>query len=820
MIDSTITKIDTTDIRVGKVYPWKDSLLVYNESGGKILQLSGSGEIIQRLSLKEIADIKRIDTVFIYEENMLIADSLGNKLFRLTIAAGEDGKLTIGAVNEYPQATGTIIVAAVKVGEHYWLLDKGKCQIHVCDKDFKEMKTIGSRMGYIYEYDEDTMPRLGFEFPEDMAQDGERIVVSDSGNKRLVVLNPEGKQLDVIKLPEFPYKIIRMDGERLVVSDFDRTVMMVSLKYGFVYKEEIDTPVDFFPSVYHRQRHIVGSENKELVELIIDDTPLEELAEKAENRLVSMKIKVDKNEIPEARKLVDQYPELLPEYAAYYYDETESIAARLTDYINQTVDTAFKENENLKTEIAALSLEFVKKYKTIPDSEDQEAAHIEKEHVRHQLFLSIKMYRRNLYLVASLKQKINKYSSVLEVLKGLLAQRFEELEKKLSKVMQRVEEHLVPFNDREILDSIVDYWLLEEEEQILFVGWGLRYQKLFDGKFLLGILNDFYSNVATLFFKRNNVEQYIAFSDRELTMFPDKMGIFNSFVLRLLGMGKNDDVLRMLGKISDQNKENVNYFRYRVYLAQGNTDKAFFHLKKELELYSHRVNLIPELIQLNKLNAEEIQCYITNILDKTGQSIDGNLHVAEAFNNIGDFVKAELYTDRELDLFPENKRAILLKETLMVHHSPSVQEAAYYRNTWRQFKNFMVLNRDERIAQKILSMFSVLNFIECSEQLIEEVSLMRERVPFYTYREELNRYLSFLNDTLSVNIDGDIETYHPEEYLAGFSTCILSYNYFMNEVERLKTTGGWTKMFEILVQVLKYNPGDERAFNILEGLGG
>ncbi|MCP5108849.1 MAG: hypothetical protein GY950_36030, partial [bacterium] len=371
MIEKKIIQLNAEDFAVGAIRTWKNFLFVFDVTKAEMLQLSPSYEVILRIPLTGGTGIKQIDTVFFTEETLVAADSLSKKFYRWSPRLEPDKTVSISGCTEYPLPPGSIITAAASRDDNFYLLDKGNSMIRVCDREFRELKTIGSRMGYMYE--EERRQRLGFEFPEDMVISEDRFLVSDSGNKRLVVIDGEGKQENVIKLPEFPYKFISCDRDRVVLSDFDRSVMMVSLKYGFICLEELDYPVDFFPAYCAAGRGLVGSEHStkdknELVELKMQETSVLHLAKESGNMEVLMKLKIDDRRVEEAREIVLAHPELLPEYASYTVDH--AVENRLADYVSEAVKAVPALNKTLREDILRLSVEFIKKYKAIPNSDD------------------------------------------------------------------------------------------------------------------------------------------------------------------------------------------------------------------------------------------------------------------------------------------------------------------------------------------------------------------------------------------------------------------------------------------------------------------
>ncbi|HLP45499.1 MAG TPA: hypothetical protein VK469_06120, partial [Candidatus Kapabacteria bacterium] len=561
-----------------------------------------------------------------------------------------------------------------------------------------------------------------------------------------------------------------------------------------------DYPVDFSPAfcaVGAGQPCLLGSEHtrvpqNEWVALTFPGIQPVCLAEEAGNLQVLMRIMVAENRRPEAREIALAHEELLPEYVRLTGIQTDAeVEKRLLAYVEKTVQATMTENENTQKEISTLSVEFIKKYKAIPNSSDSEAANIDKEIIRRRMFLELKDFRSRLKQIAVLK-------NTLQGMTDFPDKRFQVVKQGIETHLKGIEENLRNFNEADMLNFIVHYWLFCEEERILYRNSGLNYEKLFGGRFLLAILNDFYYCLAELFLNRHKIAEYISFSDREITMYPDKMDIFKQFINKLIQLGKYDDVIRMLKKFPDPNKEDVNYFYYRVYLEKGDTDNAFNHLKKEVGLYSHRVDLIPELIELNKLSPAEVQRYIDGILQKSSPSIDTHLYVARAFQKIGNDEKAEFYVDRELELFPENKAAMLLKHDLFTGHMmPTAANinhtaTAYFRKTWEIFKTFIKIHDDETTAMQMMSFFTAFNFLSLESEGLKEVMDLKEKTVFTSYKKEFAVYLSFIahfRDAATLAGAETVEKYAPSVYLSAYSTGRAAYDYFFAEAKRLKAAG-------------------------------
>ncbi|MCP4155196.1 MAG: hypothetical protein GY757_46150, partial [bacterium] len=406
-IKKTITKLSLKGFTTGKicswtdsVFQWRDFIFLFDVSKPSLIQLSSTHEVMGRWALEPLIEgIKGIDAVFYNGAFFIITDSLSKSLYKMETAFHQNGTIVPGKVSRCPLPAGAIIASIEETEESFVFLDKGNSLIRVLDKEFVEQQTVGSRMGYIYDHDDTGDMRLGFEFPEDMipVKPGTH-VVSDSGNKRLVVMDHQWKQMKTISLPEFPYRFAFCDNDLVVVSDFDRTLMVVSLTYGYLYIEELDHPVDFFQSKCNGATCLVGSENtgeNEFLQLELPEVTIEAIAEAAENHKVLMRLKIDGGSFEEALAITRAHRELLPVFAQYTTPENadETFKAELKDYAEEKFKTTLERIEAIKEEVSGLSVQFIERYKAVPGAEDKEAANIEKEGVRRKIFLLVKEYR-------------------------------------------------------------------------------------------------------------------------------------------------------------------------------------------------------------------------------------------------------------------------------------------------------------------------------------------------------------------------------------------------------------------------------------------
>ncbi|MCP4153309.1 MAG: hypothetical protein GY757_36595, partial [bacterium] len=226
--------------------------------------------------------------------------------------------------------------------------------------------------------------------------------------------------------------------------------------------------------------------------------------------------------------------ELLPVFAKHTTPDNadETFKTALKDYAEEKFKTTLERIEAIKEEVSGLSIQFIERYKAVPGAEDKEAANIEKEGVRRKIFLLVKEYRSLLTAVSRLRESTNNYPQQQHVLAGLLEKWLLHAKKNMLKVVEDIYARLdeikgeLPQFDESILPGLfVRYSFYAEEETILFRG-RFKYERLFDNPYILAILGHFYNSIAQLFLKQNDIDTYITFVDREITLFPEKTGIF------------------------------------------------------------------------------------------------------------------------------------------------------------------------------------------------------------------------------------------------------------------------------------------------------
>jgi tetratricopeptide (TPR) repeat protein len=488
-----------------------------------------------------------------------------------------------------------------------------------------------------------------------------------------------------------------------------------------------------------------------------------------------------------------------------------------------------------------MAVAYVKKYKEIPQTDDYEAYNIEREHIGHQLFLLIKKFRSQLQQIRRIRASIRQYPALANRLDLLFQQQSHYLQVNILEAIEKIELLLIDFKEQEFVETLAKYWFLSEVAQWLFLN-EFSYEKHFYKRYLLSIFNDFYFSVACLFQKKDKIDQYIEFAKMEIGFYPDKFHILKQLVLELLKMERIEEAEELLSRLPNLDREMINYLYYRIYLKQGNSDKAFFHLKREIDIYGHQYNLIPELIKLKKMSAAQIEHYIQMVLKSAENAIDLFFTIGRAFYAIGDYDQALHYFIKELELFPENNPARVQKLNLQLLQNklePSVlpeldllksqnmgilslKAKIYYalkdyESCWQWFKKIILFCRNKEFAESVLYLFSVLNYIPVSQDNCEELAELKNTCQIESFQREIEVFLSFIKiKQPEISLTLEFADINYEVYLSGYSTAGLAAGYFFHQAKCYGMEKKYDQMLALLQIILKYNPGQAQIFEFLD----
>jgi len=703
------------------------------------------------------------------------------------------------------------IVAYAVNDKEIILLDKEYSLLRIFNTHSDTNKTIGSRLGYV---SNKTKGRIGFEFPEDLLIIDDKLIISDSGNNRLQVLSKEYELIKNIHLPDSPYKFIHNKGDLIIVSDFFRSVFFISLKYGFIGKIKLDEFIDFSTILIDKNISSIKDEDGINYNFVFKTSNVYEIAEYFDNKRTLMGLLFEKsNKRDQIRSLIVNDCDLILEYidktGDNFFDKI------MSEYIKEKIYTVFSNDSIIIKDIEKLSLEYLYIYKILNSRGDQESGSLIKEQKIFSIFEKIKFRRSKFEEILKIKNSVSKNKFLNGLCKKILSLRQTEIEIKTKDVFSKIESEMDKLEDEKLLKTITIYWLLYDEIKKLFPD--LRKANIeipvLTNVFYNQILKDFYFNMSKLFLKSNQLEQFYSFAEKELALYSDKISIMFKYTDILISQNNFDRALNILDRSVDKNKENLNHRYYRIYKGKNEPQIAFEFLKKEIELFPHKKELIPELLSFNLLSKDELSSLINDLEENGEQIIDANFNTAMVLLEIGNEDKAEFFLNKELELFPENKKALLLKMKRMLKQIPNISEEEGVFN-FKILINFLNTISDETNILEFVNYFSVLNFIPYSKHNLDKLNSINIDILPDSFKYQIETFLSFVKYIK----EEKTEENDAEIYLVANSTSFIAFNHYFMKAKRYINESKEDKGLELIEKILKYNPGNQEIFSYLNTL--
>lgn len=113
-----------------------------------------------------------------------------------------------------------------------------------------------------------------------------------------------------------------------------------------------------------------------------------------------------------------------------------------------------------------------------------------------------------------------------------------------------------------------------------------------------------------------------------------------------------------------------------------------------------------------------------------------------------------------------------------------------------------------------------LNYISLKEPEVDRLMELTNRVMFDVYKKEIPVYLSFLKHVGKIEMGIEVETFDNEDYLSAYSTSVMAYGHFVEQLKGLEEEQKWDEMLLLAESILKYNPGDEKIFEMIDRVAG
>ena len=781
---------------------------------------------------------KELKDIFILEENILGIGKDGTRLGLWEI----DDNSEVRVIAKTDIKSDSCIVSAELVGDKLVLLDKNYSLIRVYDKELNDIKTVGSRLGYFRDYS--YIGRIGFEMPEDLVKIASELLIADSGNNRIVVLSESFQPVKAVILPEAPYKILFYNGDIGGVLDYKNTIMLFSVNEGFLGSYDLD----FMPDVYNMKsiggvRCIVASEEGVFCSVKSAVMNKEELIREGGQSIAWLRFLLNSNVDAAAEYASDKGGEVLLEYLKNggKWGLTGEVAK---DYIMKSTSKAFKTVDTTLLELFKECHDFIVMYKSVPSYGDEEAAHIAKERIGARGIAKIKSIRGAFDSLALYNKLSGNCGLDFEKeFSRMFAGKFDCYSEDYKEYKDLIEKSLENLQEETLVKALAGFWIMREMMRTVFTDQRVEFDPAIPDEYLFTILRNFYYNLALIFYKKGKYKQFIFFCEKELEMYVEKESIFVEYIKRLILIKEYDRALELFERKPVQDKQNMNFLLSRIYKEKGDHNRAFKHLKRELDLFVHRHELLPELIKYNKMNREDVTHCIDSLMNSSVNDIDANLNIAKAFLSIGDFKNMDLFLDRELELYPENERAVSVKIERLIDSkagkdeikrlvdnieetaadSELVKAAAYfyleeYRQSFSSFSKFVVNSKQEGKVRLSLYLLGSLNYLEYNTDLREELDKLKEECSHQAVIRDIDLFIEFTeNHKKAVTFD-EVMQYAEMKYLVSNSCDELAFAYLYNEAEALIRNGNSERVLIILEELLRYMPGNSKVFGLLDKL--
>ncbi|HNX98144.1 MAG TPA: hypothetical protein PKK12_10730, partial [Candidatus Aminicenantes bacterium] len=315
-------------------------------------------------------------------------------------------------------------------------------------------------------------------------------------------------------------------------------------------------------------------------------------------------------------------------------------------------------HERLAAEIGRLAGEYLAIVHDLPGHDEPEAAQVEREVIGSTLREVAGGFQRNLAAWRRSAQMLTQAGAGADGWDGL-AEEWRQDCRRCRDELARV------LRDRDLGGAgkpLLVYWLAAESLRAV---QGRPLEKLPFSRNLVQVLSGFHSTLAWLAIDLGLPEEtYDWLMEEELTRFPDRHRIFFERLGRWITRGRLDEAQAQLARLPGQDNENVHLYWSRLFQKRGDLTQAASHLKRELELYPNRTDLISELVQLNALPQAEIETLLAKVAATARLTQESWLSLARIRFTWGDIGGARGFVARALEVGPRSPAARALLRSI------------------------------------------------------------------------------------------------------------------------------------------------------------
>lgn len=667
-----------------------------------------------------------IDRVFIVGQDIILVDWRKRQVWRFTPQTGQlslcewAGELYASAMAKNPR------------GETV-LLNRFMSRLVFLDSSDRITRTLGTRLGVSSE------ERLGFEWPEDacFSPDFQKVLVADSGNDRLLRIDTATGGFLSLELPVSPMYILHDGPEGWLVSDGADALVWGNDKQGPLICER-DHPLVCCRIIRVNGSVFSADESGNWGRLAVKMPQLQNHRLFPAARLI----------VQLADSTVQKPQELLSELdlngllsIVKYSAKGAALVAGLSSGQLKPFAT---DPESLWPELLDHSLSLYLLGKEGKVSHESEQNRIQR---------AINGYRLKKCLsgmITELRQWLKLCTRLTELTGSadhpatdILQQITQNARDAVDSIRDNLDGRTEVPDDRELISMLLRYVIARKVLNAL--NQDLRVKPvLVLNRSLVKTLEQFDLLVADLHYQYGDLQRFKELYEWELEAHPNQTNLEEKFLHMLFKVADLDAIEQRLNKSTNQRKQHLNAQLSLLYEKRGDTRKAAQFLRRELDLFPNRLDLLVRLVELDSLDDGELDARLSRaLLGRSGQ-IDTDYHLGRIHLQRGKIREAFLAFLKEAEGNPGNY-GILYQIKELLYTQPTFRAeltAEDFVRIWDILRNYISsLKSGSTQAEGLTPLLFVLNHI--SGDIIDQHWLKKtmEQLQVPEWRAEVRAYL-------------------------------------------------------------------------------
>jgi len=593
-----------------------------------------------------IPDAIWIDRLFILKSGVFLADWRSQKVwvFHSQPPALSEMKL--------PEALDVTALFETAAGD-FWLLNRSHSQLVYMTSEGVVKRRLGTRLGVSSE------KRLGFEWPNDalFSHDGRHVLLADSGNNRLVRLDTQTDSFFPMSLPIHPAFILYDGPEGWLISDGVNDLLWGSDQVGPT-RHHSGQKMQCCRILRYDEK-MYGADETGLWGEILVKKPNATI--ESEIPLARLLLQLEKNEMDLSTLLsgvdLDSLRELLR------YNPKKRI---LLEYLVQG-DFLLEYQPDPWSGLDELEVDA----KTLHDLASGKVGEINSEssmvertvlgyHIRKRYWNLIDAVRKWRLLLEQLSQQTSLPDSLLKMNECVA----EEARLRIRQVASELRDQTSDLHSEVLLTMMVRYSLARGV--LVELGQNLGSDRiLVFHRGLVGAIEAIDILAADIYLQKGDIARFKTGYEQAILDHPKLTSLPMNYINKLFDIGDLDGIEKRLAAMTNRQQEHLNARLARLYRQRGNMAKAVMHLRKELDLFPNRLELIILLLEITDVDDAELEKRLSRALVGRQGQIDTHNNVGKIYLNRGQTEKALDHFFSECELFPENQYPLLQIKDLL-----------------------------------------------------------------------------------------------------------------------------------------------------------